>query len=89
MLGRGKQKGLRIMARNAGLKFINPPQGRKTIEYSELWKRSFCNSKTVPVSLCGRRMEYVGIGWIDAGPERGDEPVVVENGKMPTKGALR
>lgn len=66
---------------------------RKTIEFSELQKLSSINGKKLhrfsgkgrppAVSIAGVRHEYVGIGWVEIGPEQGDEPMVVEDGKVP------
>ena len=50
----------------------------KTITQSELARRAFCNSKDLPqvINNGGTRFEWVGIGWIEAGPAQGDEVVV-------------
>lgn len=54
----------------------------KTITKSELARLAFCNSDKLPQAIVvpkPRRMEWVGIGWIDVGPPRGDETVVIED----------
>lgn len=52
----------------------------KTITRSELARLSFCNSKKLPqvVNLDGKRMRWVGIGWVDEGKPTGREVKVVE-----------
>lgn len=53
--------------------------GMKIITARELAVLTFCNSDKIPkavVVLKPRRMEWVGIGWIDCGEPRGDETVV-------------
>ena len=54
---------------------------RKTIKFSELERLSFCNSKKLPqvVAALGRKMEWVGIGWIDTGEADGTEVLVLDN----------
>lgn len=54
---------------------------RKTIERTKLARLAFCNSARLPqtVDLEGRRMHWVGIGWIDEGPADGTEVLVVES----------
>lgn len=53
---------------------------RKTIRFSELKRLSIANSDKLPspVQVGDRHMEWVGIGWIDVGPAKGDEVLVVE-----------
>ena len=53
---------------------------QKTIKFAELKRLSFCNSPRLPkaIAVGGMRREWVGIGWIDVGPLRGDETLVVE-----------
>ena len=52
----------------------------KTIKFAELKRLSLCNSPKLPsvVNALGRRMEWVGIGWIDAGKATGREVKVVD-----------
>lgn len=49
------------------------------IKFSELKQLSFANSEHLPspVDVLGRRMTWVGIGWIDEGPVKGDEKALV------------
>lgn len=59
---------------------------RKTITRSELTRLAFCNSDKLPhvvVMLKPRRMEWVGIGWIDVGPPVGNEVVMIEDLERP------
>jgi hypothetical protein len=53
---------------------------QKTISRTELCSLVRCNSDKLPspVSLEGRRMRWVGIGWVDEGPATGQEPRVVD-----------
>jgi hypothetical protein len=53
---------------------------RKTITFDEFKRLEFCNSAKLPLTIehDGRRQHWVGIGWIDQGPARGDEVLVVE-----------
>lgn len=56
------------------------PKKRKTIKYDVLYRLSFCNSKRLPsvVNMEGKRMRWVGIGWVDEGKPTGREVVVVD-----------
>jgi hypothetical protein len=53
---------------------------RPTITRGELCRLAFCNSKRLPwtVSIDGERFQWVGIGWVNEGPELGDEVIVVD-----------
>ncbi len=56
------------------------PLHAKKISTLELAKLTFLDSDDIPkavVVLKPRRMEWVGIGWIDCGEPRGDEVVVI------------
>ena len=57
-----------------------PAKHRETIDFKELKRLSFCNSGRLPqvVDAWGRRMRWMGIGWVDEGPAKGDEVLVVE-----------
>lgn len=51
------------------------------ISADKLSRLSFLNSKDLPsavVVLRQRRMEWVGIGWVDCGDPRGDEVLVTK-----------
>lgn len=52
---------------------------RKTIRISELSRLAFCNSERLPtvVECNGKRLQWVGIGWVDEGKPRGDETLVI------------
>ena len=52
---------------------------RKVITNIELERLQHINSTRLPkiISKNGRRYEWIGIGWIDAGLEKGDEVVIV------------
>lgn len=54
---------------------------RKTIQISELKRKSFSHAKDLPgaVEIDGERMEWVGIGWIPAGEPTGKEVLVVDD----------
>ena len=54
----------------------------RTIERERLARLSFTNSPKLPlvVSDGGVRKEWVGIGWVEDGPSRGDEVVVLDEG---------
>lgn len=51
----------------------------KTIAVETLARYSFSNSKKLPqyVNDRGRRLHWVGIGWIDVGPAKPSDTVVV------------
>lgn len=52
-----------------------------TISRMELAKLTYVNSDDIPkavVIMRPRRMEWVGIGWIDCGEPRGNETVVTD-----------
>lgn len=53
---------------------------RKRISREELSRLSFTNSPKLPqvVEIDGRRMEWVGIGWIGVGAPTGREVLVVD-----------
>lgn len=53
---------------------------RKTITFRELKRLSFCNSERLPrvVEANGRRLRWVGIGWVDEGEPTGRETLVVD-----------
>ncbi len=67
------------------VEYVDPPKGRKTIEFSELKLLSTINSEKLPqaVDVAGVRREWVGIGWVEVGKPEGDEVIVVEDGMMP------
>ena len=59
---------------------VRIPLHAKKISTLELAKLTFLDSDDIPkavVVMKPRRMEWVGIGWIDCGEPRGDETVVV------------
>jgi len=61
----------------------------KTITSEALARLAFCNSPKLPhviVVLKPRRMQWVGIGWIDCGEPKGDEVVVIEDGATKIQG---
>lgn len=62
------------------MKSKTPKKKRKTIKYDILYRLSFCNSKRLPsvVNMDGKRMRWVGIGWVDEGKPTGREVVVVD-----------
>lgn len=54
---------------------------QKTITRGELSRLAFCNSPKLPKAIATpvmRRMEWVGIGWVDCGEPTGDEVIVIE-----------
>jgi hypothetical protein len=53
---------------------------RPTIAFETLKRLSFCNSMKLPspVEINGRRMQWVGIGWVDEGEADGTETLVVD-----------
>lgn len=52
---------------------------RETITRADLSRKAFANAKDLPqvVDLAGRRMRWVGIGWVDEGPAKGTEVQVI------------
>lgn len=59
---------------------VRIPLHAKKISTLELAKLTFLDSDDIPkavVVMKPRRMEWVGIGWIDCGEPRGDETVVI------------
>lgn len=52
--------------------------GREVISITKLERMSFTNHNELPeaVSILGKRKEWVGIGWVTVGDERGDEVLV-------------
>lgn len=67
------------------VEYVDPPKGRKTIEFKDLQTLSVVNSPKLPkaVDVAGVRKEWVGIGWVEVGKPEGDEVIVVEDGMMP------
>jgi hypothetical protein len=64
---------------------VRIPLHAKRISTLELAKLTFLNSDDIPkavVVMKPRRMEWVGIGWIDCGEPRGDEVVVIPKGEQ-------
>jgi hypothetical protein len=58
---------------------VRIPLHAKKISTLELAKLTFLDSDDIPkavVVMKPRRMEWVGIGWVDCGEPRGDEVVV-------------
>ena len=53
---------------------------RKTIKFSELKRLSVINSDRIPAAIAvgGKRLQWVGISWIEIGPAQGDETIVQE-----------
>jgi hypothetical protein len=51
---------------------------RKMITRQELRRLEFCGKPPSPVELNGRKLRYVGIGWIDEGKASGDEVLVTD-----------
>jgi len=52
---------------------------RKTIRFADLKRLSFINSSKIPVvELHGKRMKWVGIGWVDEGEPTGKETLVID-----------
>lgn len=51
---------------------------REVWKFSKFERLSFCNSNKLAgyFEINGRRHEWVGIGWIDLGPARGNEILV-------------
>lgn len=61
---------------------------QQTITRSELARLAFCNSDKLPHIVAMpkmRRMEWVGIGWIDVGPATGTEVVLIEDDTKPKR----
>lgn len=54
---------------------------RKTIRREALSRLAFCNSKRLPqvVEMDGKRLQWVGIGWVDEGDPHGNEVLVVND----------
>lgn len=52
---------------------------RRTIGADDLARMSTVNSRRMPraVEQHGKRLEWVGIGWIEAGEPTGREPLVI------------
>lgn len=60
---------------------VRIPISAKRISTLELAKLAYLDSDDIPkavVVMKPRRMEWVGIGWIDCGEPRGDEVVVLD-----------
>lgn len=58
---------------------VRIPLHAKKISSLELAKLTYIDSDDIPkavVVMKPRRMEWVGIGWVDCGEPRGDEVVV-------------
>lgn len=57
----------------------------RKIARDELARLAFVNSKRLPqtVACDGRRLQWVGIGWVDEGPANGSELAVVSEPKPP------
>ena len=54
---------------------------RKTITSNKLYDMERINHSKMPqvIELEGRRMQWVGIGWVDEGEPTGDETLVIED----------
>lgn len=60
---------------------VRIPVNAKRITTLELAKLTYIDSDDIPkavVVMKPRRMEWVGIGWVDCGEPRGDETVVTK-----------
>ena len=55
--------------------------GENMISRSELVRLSICNSEQLPqlINDQGIRKRWVGIGWCDEGPPKGDEVILVDD----------
>lgn len=64
---------------------------RETIKFAEFKRLEFCNSHKLPTTIehNGRRMHWIGIGWIDEGPAKGDEILLVEEPSAEVQDARR
>lgn len=53
---------------------------RKTMDFQELRRLEFCNSKRLPlfIEINGSRLLWVGIGWVNEGKAQGDEVLIIE-----------
>ena len=60
---------------------------QKKITRERLARLAFCNSEELPhlVADRGRRLQWVGIGWVDEGPATGYEPALVIENNAPRK----
>ena len=57
-----------------------PAPGQKVRKLSSLPRLpSAIDKLPAPISLRGRRMRWVGIGWVDEGEADGTEPLFVED----------
>jgi hypothetical protein len=56
---------------------------RETIGIDELRRLTFCNSDRLPsvIELDGKRLQWVGIGWVNEGEPNGDETLVIKKDK--------
>ena len=60
---------------------VRIPIHAKRISTLELAKLTYLDSDDIPkavVVMKPRRMEWVGIGWVDCGEPRGDEVLVIK-----------
>lgn len=64
---------------------------RPTIGLAELSRLSFCNSEQLPkaVEMDGKRLEWVGIGWVVVGSALGDEVLIDTRDRRDTRGDSR
>lgn len=65
--------------KQAKMQVDKPLQQRPTIEFDELMRLSTINSKKLPnvVEIHGRRIRWVGIGWVDECEADGTETLVI------------
>lgn len=67
---------------------------RKTMQIDELHRLAFLNKPPAAIAvLVERRMRWVGVGWIDEGEPKGDEPLIMDGDKkhehVTTMGRIR
>lgn len=66
------------------IRFVPPPKGRKTMEWSKYKSLSLAKKDKIKecLDIGGTRRYWMGFGLVDEGPVQGDEIIITEDGLM-------
>lgn len=70
--------------KKAKIRFVKPPKGRKTMEWSAYQRLMPAKKDKIKecLDIGGTRRYWMGFGLVDEGPVQGDEIIITENGLM-------